>query len=167
MSRKNAAPKDPVSAALRLISQRPRSVAELAEKLRAKGFEGAEVERAVADLSEAGYLDDEKYAALLALSRSRNKFWGPAKIVFELNRKGISQEIIRKTVVRDPASEETTAVEALKKWLKKTGLAEPLDRPGSARAYRFLKGRGFSADSIFKALARFKGRFDGPGPEEL
>ncbi len=166
MAKKNAAPKDLMSTALRLISYRPRSVAELREKLLAKGFEGVEVEKAVEELCEAGYLDDEKFAALLAGSRVRNKFWGPAKIIFELNRKGVSKEIVRKTVVRDQGAEEATALEALTRWLKKTGSPHVLDRKGCEKAYRFLKGRGFTADSIFKVINRFAGNVE-PDPEDI
>jgi regulatory protein len=165
MAKKNAAPKDLMSTALRLISYRPRSIAELREKLLARGFEAVEVEKAVEGLTGAGYLDDEKFAALLAGSRTRNKFWGPAKIAFELNRKGVSREIVRKTVVRDQGVEEATALEALTRWLKKTGSPALLDRKGCAKAYRFLKGRGFTADSIFKVINRFAGGVE-PGPEE-
>ena len=166
MRGKDTDPKDPVRAALNLISYRPRSVAELRERLLKKGFEGAEVEKTVRELTDAGYLDDEKYAALLAGSRARNKLWGPAKIAFELKRRGVSPEVVRKTVPRDPETEEATAAGALVKWLKKSGSPTSLDTPGSARAYRFLKGRGFSQDTIFKAIARFKGHTGEDAPDE-
>lgn len=166
MPGKDAAPKDPVRAALRLISYRPRSVAELRERLLARGYEAAEVEKTVTELRGAGYLDDEKFAALLADSRARNKHWGPAKIIFELKQRGVPAEVVRKTVSSDPEAEEATAAEALAKWLKKSGSPARLDTPGSARAYRFLKGRGFSSDSIFKAIAGFRGQAAEDSPEE-
>jgi regulatory protein len=160
MPGKKAAPKDIVAAALRLLSYRPRSMAELKEKLLLKGFEAAEAEKAVTILREAGYLDDERFAALLADSRVRNKNWGPSRIVAELIRKGVPTEIIRSTVAHDPEAEASTALAAFDKWIKKTGSPCPLDRKAYERAYRFLKGRGFSTDAIFKVINGFKGNFE-------
>jgi len=157
MPKKKPVRQDPVAAAMRLLSHRPRSVAELKDRLLARGFDGTQVDKTVKDLTEAGYLDDEKYAALLAGSRVRNKSWGPSRIILELNRKGISKEIIRKTVVTDAEAEQATATEALTKWLRKSSVPAPLDRAASARAYRFLKARGFSGEAAFKALSKING----------
>lgn len=165
MAGKKAVPKDILAAALRILSYRPRSVAELKEKLLLKGFEAAEADKAVTILREAGYLDDERFAALLADSRVRNKHWGPSRVAAELMRKGVSAEIIRNTVAHDPDAEASTALAAFDKWVKKTGSPCPLDRKACERAYRFLKGRGFSTDAIFKVINGFKGNFE-PGEQQ-
>ena len=160
MADKSAASKDLLATALRLLSRRPRSVAELREKLLAKGFDRDATEKAVEVLKKAGHLDDEKFAALLAGSRTKNKNWGPSKIIFDLNQKGISPELIRKSVVRDPEAEAATALAAFNRWVRKTGAFRPLDRKGAEKAYRFLKGRGFSSDVIFKVINRSKSGFE-------
>lgn len=160
MDKTRPAPKDLLSAALKLLSIRPRSVAELREKLLLKGFDAASVESALEELKGAGYLDDEKYAILLAGSRARNKNWGPSKIASELSSKGISAEIVRRVVVRDPEAEAAVAKTAFDRWVKKSKAPSPLDRKGFEKAYRFLKGRGFSSDAVFKVINRFKGRFE-------
>ena len=162
MAGKKPVPNDIVAAALRLLSYRPRSVAELREKLLSKGFGADETGSALTLLTGAGYLDDERFAALLADSRKRNKNWGPSRIAAELKRKGVPAEIIRASVVHDTVAEAETARAAFGKWMRKMAIPSPLDRRSFERAYRFLKGRGFSNEVIFKVINGSKGDFE-PG----
>lgn len=152
--------KDALAAALKYISLRPRSVVELTRRLKEKGFTPPEIGEAVDRLKEAGYLDDEKYAHLLVVSRVRNKNWGPSKIAFDLAAKGISEEVITKALGRMDSQQETAiAGKALIKWMKRNRLAAPLDKEWCAKAFRFLKGRGFGASAISGALKGNKGRY--------
>ncbi|MBI5642462.1 MAG: regulatory protein RecX [Deltaproteobacteria bacterium] len=157
MTEKTSGQKDALTVALKFISLRPRSKREVADKLKLKGFAPPEIDSCVDELVKAGYLDDEKYAALLSESRIRNKSWGPLKILNELELKGIPKEIIKKIAGTYSAGlEADTAALALKKWLKRKGLAPELDRKGVEKAFRFLKGRGFPSPVIFKALGGLK-----------
>jgi len=139
------------NAALKYLSYRDRSTAEVRNKLREKNFEAPEVDSAIDFLIRAGYLNDDKFADSLANSRIRNKSWGPARISAELYSKGVSRETISKVL---PAGEtvEKTAAEAFRKWLRKKGFTPPLDVKGSARAFRFLKGLGYPSYVIMSVL---------------
>lgn len=154
-SKKESRP-DAVTTALKFLASRPRSVAEVRDRLDSRGFEAKDVERAVKSLIQAGYLDDERFAEILCGSRVRYKNWGPVKIACELKVKGISEEIIHRALGSIGAAVEArTAGTALRKWAKKNGVALPVgrkDRKAVERAFRFLKGRGFSNAMIFKAL---------------
>lgn len=147
---------DAVATALKFLASRPRSVAEVRDRLASKGFEAGDAENAVNSLIQAGYLDDEKFAETLCGSRVRYKNWGPVKIACELKRKGVREDIISSALgAIGVVAEAETAKTALKKWAKKNGVALPVDRKDSKaveRAFRFLKGRGFSNAVIFKAL---------------
>ena len=156
MSSKRECRADAVTAALKFISSRPRSVAEVRARLESKGFEARETEDTVRNLIQAGYLDDEKFAGILCGSRIRYKNWGPVKIAYELKSKGVCEEIIGRALSSVGAVVEAqTAGAALGKWAKKNGIPLPIDRKDRKaleRAFRFLKGRGFSTAMTFKAL---------------
>ncbi len=154
---------DALNAALRLLSYRQRSVAELELKLKDKGFSQEEIAGAVEYLKDAGYLDDEAYAAALAQSRVRNKSWGPAKISADLAKKGIPPELARKAVEDVRLEQEATARAALEKWMRANGRACFAEDRGFERAFRHLKARGFDAGVIMNVLGPFRKR--GPLPE--
>ncbi len=171
-ARKRAAPKDkpknPLNAAVKLLSIRQRSVKELAAKLASRGFDAAEIEKTVSYLIDTRYLDDAKYAAALASTRAAHKHWGPAKIRAELSAKGVAPEIIKMTVRGQfegaGNSEGDAADSALERWLRKKALSAPLDKTNFTRAVRHLISRGFSTAAAMQALGRSPSRnleFDG------
>ncbi|MDO8426186.1 MAG: regulatory protein RecX [Deltaproteobacteria bacterium] len=142
--------RDALSTAYKLLSYRQRSVMELSGKLEAKGFVAEEIGPVIDYLKEAGFLDDGKFASELAASRVKYKNWGPIKISAELESKGISREIIEAAFA--PLKGGFGAEAALNKWIKENRAGIPLDKRTRERAFRFLKGRGFTADSIMKAI---------------
>lgn len=140
---------DALTAALRLLSYRERSVSELAGRLRDKGFGDDDISEAVDRLGELGYLDDERYARGLVDSRIRNKHWGPAKITADLYKRGVPGDVARRVMAGiDRATEEETASRAMARWLKKNALARPLDRKSWERACRYLSSLGFSSGVV-------------------
>jgi len=146
-------PTDALGAALRLISYRERTTAELTERLGRKGFTPAEIDGAIDRLRTLGYIDDARFARMLAESRIRNKHWGPARIRADLAKKGVPADIAGEVVSTiDPESEATTAADALARWLKRNGLSAPLDPKGFARAYRHLAALGFSSAALMRSL---------------
>ncbi|MBI5970056.1 MAG: regulatory protein RecX [Deltaproteobacteria bacterium] len=154
-------PKNVLNTAVKLLSIRQHSVKELGAKLALKGFDAAEIEKTVAYLLDANYLDDAKYAAALTGARAIHKHWGPAKIRAELSAKGVSPEIIKTAVSgqfggagageADAGEIPPFARAALEKWLKKKALNLPLDKKNLARAIRFLISRGFSTAAAMTA----------------
>ncbi|MFQ5735748.1 MAG: regulatory protein RecX [Thermodesulfobacteriota bacterium] len=154
--------KDVIDAALRLLSYRPRSAHELTRRLADKGFEAPEIKGAVGYLTDAGYLDDERYAASLADSRVRNKGWGPSKISADLAAKGIPKEIIKKTMARIGPAEEGTARAAFARWARRNRVVDRPEGKVFEKVFRHLKARGFCTSAIMKALSR-SGDEDGGG----
>jgi len=143
---------DAITASLRIISYRPRSVRELTEKLKEKGFAPGDIVAAIEHLTELGYLDDDRYAASLAESRTRNKGWGPAKIAADLARRGLGKEAIERAIAPLGPLEQDTARTALEKWGRKSGAVPPLKGKSYEKAARHLKARGFSAPVIMAAI---------------
>ena len=79
--------------ALRLLSHRPRSEAQLRTRLLAKGFSAEVVERCVADLIGARYLDDEEFARAFVLGRVRARPRGRRVLLAELRARGVDAAV--------------------------------------------------------------------------
>ena len=78
--------------ALRLFKLRPRSVGELQEKLRSKGYEGEIIEKVISESRISGFLDDNAFAK--AWLQSRLKKYGFRRVSRELFEKDIPRELI-------------------------------------------------------------------------
>ena len=94
---------DAYTAALRILSYRFNSEAELRRKLRAKKFEDAEIALAIERLRDEKWLDDARFAS--AFVRSRIAKRGPSRIRAELMAAGISNAIADQAL-RENADEE-------------------------------------------------------------
>lgn len=125
--------------ALRLLSQREHSRAELSAKLRTHCETQEELDALLNDLAANDWLDDKRAADSL-VHRQSNKF-GSARIRQDLQSKGVSSDLISEALAGLHVSE---AARAQVVWQKKFGsLAQsPADR---AKQMRFLMTRGFSA----------------------
>jgi len=76
--------------AVRLLATKPRSVAELRERLLEKAWTDAEiVDSVIAKLREYNYLDDDQYARDLALSKLRQKPQGRRRLQQRLSQKKV------------------------------------------------------------------------------
>src|SRR5690606_4561591 len=84
----------PAQRAMGLLVRREHSRRELARKLEARGIDGEEAEATVARMAEAGWQDDERFAAGLARSRALSGY-GPLRIRAELGTHGLGEDIIR------------------------------------------------------------------------
>lgn len=144
--------KDALGVALRLLGVRQRSVFELTAKLRDKGFADSEINEAVEKLLQAGYLNDESFAAALARSRAAHKAWGPAKIARDLSNRGIARETVKQAVALACPAEDELARAAFERWQKRN--RGKSGKEDIQRAFRHLSARGFSPSAIWKAIGR-------------
>ena len=84
---------DALRVALRYVSFKPRTVAEVRQRV-GRDFEQPVVEQALTSLKRYGYLDDAEYASQWRKSRDRRKPRGSSLIRRELRAKGIAEPII-------------------------------------------------------------------------
>jgi regulatory protein len=80
--------------ALRFLSYRPRSIAEVRRYLAKKEFDTAAVEQAIERLSRAGLLDDRDFAKFWIENRDTFKPRGIRALRYELRQKGVADAII-------------------------------------------------------------------------
>lgn len=147
--------------ALRLLSARPRTEAQIRERLARDGL--AEVAPAVvAWLLGLGYLDDDAYARARARSLTAPGRLGPRLAERRLVTAGIDPARARRAVAEalrggeeeSPDGEAAEARLARALALRRTGGVplDGLDEKGRARLARFLLGRGFSGRAVAGVL---------------
>jgi regulatory protein len=130
--------------ATRLISYRPRSVAEVQRRLQRKGYDDPVVDRVVEQLQAAALLDDVAFARYWVEQRETFKPRGQFALRQELQQKGVSRDII--TAVLSDLDEMAAARRAAEKKARRWGhLPEESFR---MKLGRFLKRRGFDYETI-------------------
>lgn len=144
---------DPLAAALRLLGRRDRSTVELTGALHRRGFDGEESARAVARCRELGYLDDRRFACERARALLRTGRAAGAKIIFDLRRRGIRDELIEEAVAA--AEEERSPQEAARDLLARRFPDLDFfraDEREKRRVLTFFQRRGFSPGLIIAIL---------------
>lgn len=79
----------------RWCAMQERCIVEVRIHSRAVGVSETNTEKIIAQLSEEGFIDEERYAKLYAGGKFRNKKWGRARIIGELKARQIPDELIR------------------------------------------------------------------------
>lgn len=136
------------AAGLALLAMREHSRAELAAKLAQRGYEQAEIEPALADLLDDGYLNDERAAHAKVRSGVRRGH-GPGRIRADLREAGLGSGALA------GADDETPidwCAQARAVADKRFGPEPAADYAEWAKRARFLQARGFDSDTIRRAL---------------
>ena len=136
------------SRAVKLLTTREHSRAELARKLCARGYPGADVETVLDGLERDGLLSEERLVETYVNERL-DKGFGPLRILAELRGKGLSDARIGPHLELDDDSclERIGVVHA-----KRFGKELPTDRKELAKRARFLEYRGFPSHLIARFL---------------
>ena len=137
--------------ALRYLSAREHSRAELMTKLlphaRAAGEDEQAVARVLDELAAKGFINEARVAESV-LHRRAGRL-GNARVLQELRAKGLSDEVVQDAAERLRATELTRARQV---WRVRFG-AVPQEAAERARHMRFLASRGFGGEVIRRALA--------------
>ncbi|MBI4715740.1 MAG: regulatory protein RecX [Nitrospirae bacterium] len=141
-----------VNAACRYLAVRDHSREELRKKLADKGFPPEEIRRTLDLLEAKDYLRDERFALLFARGQVRLKAVGPDRLRMSLEAKGITREVIRRTLetLASETPEEETAREALRKKAGDSPSGFSLAERRRLTAY--LRRKGFGYDTINRVL---------------
>jgi regulatory protein len=136
--------------ALAALRQRERGTAELADWLGQRDFTTAEVNTAIARLTEVGELDDRRFATRFAEDKRELRGWGPERIREALTSRRIPRELIEAALGGDGRDQQLGRAEAL---LERRG--EPLEGDDArARALAFLTRRGYDLELAYEAVRR-------------
>jgi len=138
--------------ALRLLARREHSREELRRKLSPHLEEGEDVTVLLDDLAAQGWLSDARFAEQAIRAKARR--FGPVKLAHYLRSKGVDAEAIA-TGLRQAGAEGVSSLESV--WRSRFRSA-PTDEREKMRQVRFLQGRGFEIDTIFKFLKTLEER---------
>jgi len=125
--------------AFRILHRRDRSVHELEERLRKRGFGEAERDHAIESLVRTGLLDDARFARARAQSLA-GRGAGDALIRYELGEAGVASAFVEEALrAIEPEAERARLVVAR--------------RGRGPRTARYLSGKGFSDEIVAGVVA--------------
>jgi regulatory protein len=127
--------------ALLLLSYRPRSEAEIRQKLTEDGFETTVITNAIDRLRSNGLLHDEAFAQTWVENRGAFRPRSHKMLSYELRRKGVAEETIQQAL-ETTGDDSELAYQAAVRYARKLAAAdwEEFQR----RLLSFLARRGFS-----------------------
>lgn len=128
-------------AALRLLALRPRTEAELRQRLGRRGYGTEAIEAAMARLGELGLVDDDAFARFWVEQRAAFRPSGRRRLFAELRAKGVARETVDAAL---QGQDDAASIEALARH-RATALSD-MDVPTLARRLEaFLERRGYQA----------------------
>ena len=132
-----------VDTALRALRHRDLSTRELEERLRAKGFDEAERNDAVATLERTGLLDDVRFAESRARSLAA-RGTGDRAVRHALELAGVAGDVVEQTLeALEPEHERAAVI---------------VSRRGTGpKTVRYLRAKGFSEDIVAGVVAASSG----------
>ena len=138
------------SRAMRFLARREHTRAELARKLASSAQEGEDVESLLDELTQRGWLSDARFAEQAARAKARR--FGPIKLAHYLRSRGLGEEAIAAGLQRAGA-DGRSSLETV--WRTRFN-TPPANEREKMRQVRFLQGRGFAVDDIFRFLKTFQ-----------
>jgi len=141
-----------------LLDSRMYSEVELSKKLLEKGYPEKDVEETVKKLKEYGYLDDERYASLLAEKLSKGKK-APKLIQLELTRRGISKDAAKRAADEYKEGSREAAFALARKCLgnrELSSLSKEEQTKMMAKVGRKLASFGYETSIIYDILDKLK-----------
>jgi regulatory protein len=144
-----------IELAWKAIGRREHTVAQLRSYLEGKRAEPEAIEAAIAELSQAGVLDDASYARRFADDKRSLDRWGAERIERELRRRGVSDELVAQALAsRDRGGELEAALELLTARFPEP----PEDDRTRDRAWRLLVRRGYEPELAYEAVRAYEHR---------
>lgn len=131
--------------AIKLITYRDRSIAEIRQSLHQKQIPEEIIENVINRLGENGLLDDKRFANLWIENRNEFRPRSHRMLALELRKKGISEDIISQ-VLENTTADEELAHKAAQKQIRRYMTLEWQEfrrKLGS-----FLARRGFSYETV-------------------
>jgi regulatory protein len=134
--------------AVKLLAAKPRSIAELRERLAERCSSKAVVETVIARLREYGYLDDQRYALGYASSKVRQQPIGRRRLELSLARKKVDRAVADEALdqVFGETPEEELLDRAIEKRVRLRG--RPKTRAEAKSLFDHLLRQGFPFELV-------------------
>ena len=139
-------------AALKYLTPKARTVREVEMKLDEGNYSEGEIMMTIERLTDAGLLDDEKYARDFVESRLAAKPISKFRLSEQLRGHFVPQSIIEEVLSEvDEATESANAADIAAKFLRQFAGVED-EEEKLRRVYTRLRTRGFDHDTIMAAI---------------
>ncbi len=137
-----------VELAYRAISRRDKTIAEVRSFLEHRAVEPGPLEHALSELTDAGILDDARFAQCFAEDKRLIERWGRERIERELCRRGVPSALAEAAVSEQGRETELDAALSL--------LADKVAPPEGDRerdkAWRLLVRKGYEPELAYEAV---------------
>jgi regulatory protein len=141
-------PPDAFGAALAELRRKELTTAEIAAWLGRRGYGAAEAADVIGALTEAGELDDRRFAQRYAEDKRALRGWGSERIRETLASRGVAEPVVASVLEDDSeVAELERACELLTR--RHQPLAGEADR---ARALGYLARRGYAYEIAYEAI---------------
>ncbi|HRA01067.1 MAG TPA: RecX family transcriptional regulator, partial [Thermoflexales bacterium] len=137
--------------AVDFIGYRPRSVAEVRRRLTRAGVDEENIAQIVANLRDAGLLDDASFSKEWVESRLRSAPKSRRMMAWELRQKGVAQGVIDETLQAADVDDAQTAQDMARRRLPRLASADALTKKRKLSEY--LARNGFDYAIISEAVA--------------
>ena len=144
---------DPYIVALRLLSARELSEAQLRTRLKRREFEADDIDSVINRLKADGTLNDRRVAGAIARMETSIKHRGRSRVIQKIRQAGIDGDTADAATEQafEDIDEDQLLDHAMTRRLRGKTPKE-LDEKARARLVRGLAAQGFGLDAIFKKL---------------
>ncbi len=127
-----------------------RCQSQVIEKLLKYGLSIEESEICIGELICEGYINEQRYADLFAVSKFHQNKWGKTKIAYELKLKRITSSCISKALDKIDYDEYLSLIEEI---FSKKYFSIPKEKKIKAKkSFDYLLGKGFAYNDIVEAI---------------
>jgi regulatory protein len=127
-----------------------RCQSQVIDKLISLGLTREESEDCVAELICQGYINEQRYAELFAVSKFHQNKWGKIKIAYYLKQKKISEPCIKKGLEAIDYDEYISLIREI--FSKKYYSISSDKRIKTKKSFDYLLGKGFAYNDIVEAI---------------
>lgn len=139
--------------AVRYLSSRTRTEAEVRSHLVKKGFDASAIDEAAERLVEEGLIGDEAVAARWAEQLAADVRIGPLKALRKMMQRGVPPALAARALDEAWKQRDDTSI-ACRLADEATMGSEEAPKERAARVARLLAGKGFTPEDIAKCLRR-------------
>jgi regulatory protein len=127
-----------------------RCQSQVIDKLVSLGLTKQESEDCVAELICEGFINEQRYAELFAVSKFHQNKWGKIKIAYYLKQKGISEPCVRKALEAIDYDEYSSLISEISS--KKYFSISKEKKIKAKKTFDYLLGKGFAYNDIVEAI---------------
>jgi regulatory protein len=140
------------------LSARALTISELREKLKRRAADPSDIDPVLAQLKEAGYLNDQRFAETYASWRRDDGGFGKTRVLRDLMARRVAPAVAKQAAeAAYKGSDEVAMIEAFlaRKYRGKDLGALLQEQKNLASAYRKLRTSGFSTGNSVRVLKRY------------